>query len=650
MKHRDPFSISSGRVQDDHLEGFRARQYDAHFADEAGSVISPLQYVSNRKRLHWVSVACLFVCAGLLLRLTQVQLLEGWVHRASAEENRISIKEIDAPRGLIYDRNGEMLVRNVPTFSIYVIPSELPESADALDALVQTLSSELEMPAQDITARIEQGSRDYFEPIVLKEGLEYTEAVRHYVRLRNLSSVQLLVQARRDYVGGPTFSAMLGYMGKFSSREDYASYKDQGYSFGDRIGKTGLELYYEDALRGKKGKQRIEVDVYNNEQKLIAQTEALAGSHLVLGIDASLQRVLQASLDKAISENGNVGGAAVAIDPRNGELRAVVSSPSYDNNAFANGIDAATYAKLRDDPRKPLFARAWSGTFPSGSTIKPFWAAAGLAEGTINRSTTVLSTGAIFVGPWRFPDWKVGGHGRVNVVEAIGWSVNTFFYALGGGYEQVRGVGVELLKHYGELFGFNSTTGVDLPGEASGFLPDPEWKKNTKGEPWYIGDTYLMSIGQGDVLVTPLQMAVATAAIANGGTYYKPHVVSSIKTGDDEHPVEPTVVRQHIVDPAHVEIVREGMRYTVTNGSAKRMQELSIPTAAKTGTAQFDSSDDTHAWFTAFAPYDHPELVIAIIIEKGGQGSTTALPVAQDAFRQYFDLPGPEIRHDATAE
>lgn len=644
----DPFSIDSDSIQDKNVDGFHARQYEAHFADEAGGTISRLQFVSNRSRLRAVTIGALVVMAVFALRLTQLQLVQGWIHRASAEENRISIRETLAPRGLIYDRNGEVLVRNVPTFSLFIVPSKLPGAEQELADFTRTLGNELQMDSSEIAERIERGSKYYYEPILIQEGLNYEDATRHYVNLRTLPAVQLEVQAERNYIAGDTFGPILGYMGKLTE-EEYLENRVNDYALNDQIGKSGLEKTYENAMRGTKGKQRVEVDVLNNEQKLIAETDPVPGHDVILGIDAGLQRALQDSLARAIEEGEGVGGAAVAIDPRNGEIRALVNSPTFDNNLFVGGISEEDYSGLLNDETKPLFSRAWAGTFPSGSTIKPFWAAAGLQEGNITRGTTVLSTGAINVGPWRFPDWKPGGHGRVGVIESIGWSVNTFFYALGGGFEHITGLGAEALKMYGERFGFNAKTGIDIPGEATGFLPDPAWKEEAKDERWYIGDTYLMSIGQGDVLVTPLQMAAATAAVANGGTLYQPHVVSKTVHGNVQYPVHPVITMEQVVDSRHIETVREGMRYTVTQGSAKRMQEVPIATAAKTGTAQFDSSDQTHAWFTAFAPYDDPELVLAIVVEKGGGGATTALPVALDAYKYYFGFGEPETDEQSTS-
>jgi len=285
-----------------------------------------------------------------------------------------------------------------------------------------------------------------------------------------------------------------------------------------------------------------------------------------------------------------------------------------------------------------LFNRAISGEYPSGSTIKPVIAAAALEEGVITENTTVRSVGGITIGQWNFPDWRVGGHGIVDVRRAIAESVNTFFYYIGGGYQDFRGLGVDKIMKYGKLFGLDSQTGVDLAGEASGFLPTEEWKEKVKGEKWYIGDTYHLAIGQGDLLVTPLQVAAYTSAFANGGTLYRPHFVKRILSGSDQALKEVSIepVRENFIDSHNIEIVRQGLRQSVTDGSSRRLQSVPVAVAGKTGTAQWSSKYPPHAWFTGFAPYDNPELVITILVEQGGEGSDTAVPIAEDYLKWYF--------------
>jgi penicillin-binding protein 2 len=326
------------------------------------------------------------------------------------------------------------------------------------------------------------------------------------------------------------------------------------------------------------------------------------------------------------------------MDARDGSIRALVSLPAYDDNLFAGNVSTTAYKALLADEHRPLFPRVWAGQFPSGSTIKPLIAAAALAENVITPNTTVLSVGGIGVGPWFFPDWKAGGHGRVNVRSAIAWSVNTFFYTIGGGYGDFIGLGVDRLTAWMRNFGLGSASGVDLPGEAPGHVPSQEWKQETKGDRWYIGDTYNLSIGQGDLLVTPLQMARITAAIANGGDLVIPHVVMSSSTPD---------VPRLDADAATFATVRQGMRDTVVYGSGRALSVLPVASAGKTGTAQWNSEKPYHAWYIGYAPAEKPEVVVTVLLEEGGEGSSFAVPVAGDILRAWWNEKTGE--HPATS-
>jgi penicillin-binding protein 2 len=326
------------------------------------------------------------------------------------------------------------------------------------------------------------------------------------------------------------------------------------------------------------------------------------------------------------------------MNPSNGEILAIVSLPSFDNNHFAQGISQAEYELLIKQPDKPLFNRAVSGEFPSGSTIKPVMSAAALQEGVINENTTIKSVGGIRIGQWFFPDYLAGGHGTVDVKKAIANSVNTFFYYIGGGYESFTGLGVDRIEKYFKLFGLGSQTGVDLAGEASGFVPSPAWKEEVKGEKWYIGDTYHISIGQGDLLVTPLQVAAYTSVFANKGKLYRPHFIRQVLTSGDTgfKELKEGPVRENFISDNNINIVREAMRQTVTAGSARRLTSLPATSAGKTGTAQWSTKEKPHAWFTGFAPYENPEVVVTILVEEGGEGHLAAVPIAEEYLQWYF--------------
>lgn len=337
---------------------------------------------------------------------------------------------------------------------------------------------------------------------------------------------------------------------------------------------------------------------------------------------------------RTLKDYGKERASAVALDPRDGSIIALVSIPSFDNNDFSGGIDAKTYASYISNQNQPLFNRAIAGAYPSGSTIKPLIAAAALQEGVITPNSSVLSVGGISVGPWFFPDWQAGGHGITNVRRSIAWSVNTFYYYVGGGYGDFRGMGVEKLVEYFKKFKLGTPYGIDIPGENSGFVPTRDWKKNTLGESWYIGDTYNLSIGQGHLLVTPLQIANITAAIANGGTLYKPKLVRTISNPEEKttHAVEKEILAENIIDRTHMETVQQGMRDCVVYGSCRRLARLPIATAGKTGTAQWNQNKSDHAWYTSYAPFEDPEIVLTIMVEEGVAGSTIGTPVAEEFY------------------
>jgi len=399
-----------------------------------------------------------------------------------------------------------------------------------------------------------------------------------------------------------------------------------------------LEHSWEKELKGSPGRKNIEVDALGRQKKIINENPAQDGYNLQLSLDYQLQKKIEEIAIKNLEIAKLRRASIIAIDPRNGEILALVSLPAYNNNLFAQGISQADYSSFANDPDRPLFNRSVSGEFPSGSTIKPIFSAGALQEGIITPVTSFLSNGGIRIGQWFFPDWRSGGHGQTDVRKAIAESVNTFFYYIGGGYGDFRGLGLDGLVKYAELFGLGETSGIDLPGERSGFVPTEEWKKEVKNEPWYIGDTYHFAIGQGDVLVTPLQVANYTAALANGGTLYKPHVVAKILGSDNQviRKIEPEIIRQEIVDEDYMRVVQEGMRQAVTSGSARSLAALPVEIAGKTGTAQWSSTKEPHAWFIGFAPFDNPEIALAILVEEGTGGDIMATPIAKDIFSWYF--------------
>jgi penicillin-binding protein 2 len=588
----------------------------------------------NFSKLKIIFLISALIFISLLVRLVQLQIVHGQEYRVAAEENRIRIKDIKAPRGIIYDRLGNTLVHNIPNFTLTFTPADLPKNQDEKNALIDLLSTTIGVPKSEIEKIISDKPSDSYLSYTLYDHIQYDKAIQLRVTTSNYSGVSLDVGTFREYQAGLNFSHLLGYLGKSTPQEllDHPS-----YAYDDYIGKTGIESYYENLLKGTNGKKEIEVDSFGKESKIINKTEPKTGTNLTLTIDKELQDTLGDALEKTISSSKSItGAAAVAIDVNTGELLALVSSPSFDNNKLTVGLSQAEYNDLINNPKKPLFDRFASGEYPSGSTIKPLIALAGLQEGVITPSTTVMSTGGIRIDKWFFPDWKAGGHGLTDVRKALAESVNTFFYMVGGGYENVQGLGVKKITDYLRLFGLGQPSGLDLPNEASGFLPSMEWKEKVKKEKWYIGDTYHLSIGQGDLLVTPLQVANYTAAIANGGTLYKPHLIKSMTDVDGKTTItQPEIIRSNFIGSPNYQVVREGLRQGVLSGSSTGLRDLPFSSAAKTGTAQY-GDNKTHAWFTAFAPYENPTIAITVIVEGGGEGHLTALPVAKQGLLNWF--------------
>jgi len=402
-----------------------------------------------------------------------------------------------------------------------------------------------------------------------------------------------------------------------------------------------LEYSWEKELKGINGHKNIEVDAFGRRKKVVSELEPVAGYNLKLSLDLDLQRQAEIVTKSWLLKTKTSRAAVIAMDPRNGHILALVSLPAYNNNLFARGLSQEEYDVFLNDENHPLFNRAISGELPSGSTIKPVVAAAALQEKIISENTSFLSVGGIYIGQWFFPDWKAGGHGLTDVRKALAESVNTFFYYIGGGYQDFVGFGVDRLVTYMRLFGFGEKTGIDLNGESAGFVPTPSWKEETKNEAWYIGDTYHIAIGQGDILVTPLQVANFTAAIANGGTLYRPSLVQSLLAENNQKikDISPEIIRRDFIDPYNLQVVREGMRQTVTAGSARSLRVLPVSVAGKTGTAQWSSTKENHAWFTGFAPYENPEIVITVLVEEGREGSEVSVPIAQEILNWYFSQP-----------
>jgi penicillin-binding protein 2 len=580
--------------------------------------------------LWWMVLLSLLILGG---RVFYLVVIKGNYYQQIAKNNRIRPIILKAPRGKIYDRFGKVMVNNIPSMDAIIIPADLPREAGARKNLASAISKILGLNEGDVQGIMESLDLRSLSPVLLRENLSQEESLVMAEASDKLPGIKVEKTAIRDYINGPIFSHVLGYEGKIK-KEELNSNPD--YLMTDYIGKEGIEKSYEKYLRGSYGAIQVEVDSLGNIKKELGTKEPQSGSDLTLSIDAELQNKIYDSLNNILNATGTRTAAAVAINPQNGEVLASVSLPSYDNNLFTGGMTSEKYSELINDSDSPLFDRAISGEYPPGSTLKPLIAIAALSERTINEGTTVDCNGGINIGSYHFGDWKIHG-GGVDVKRAIAESCDVFFYSAGGGYNNIEGLGMNRMKKYENLFGLGEKTGIDVPGEADGLIPDEQWKIDKVGEKWYIGDSYHAAIGQGYLTITPLQLTNYISAIANGGTLYKPRIVSQIKKIDGKVINRSTeIIRDNFISPDIIKAVKEGMRATITSGSAQLLNGLPVAVAGKTGTAQFGSENKTHAWFVSFAPYDNPQIAMAILVEGGGEGSSSAVPVTKEIYDWYF--------------
>jgi penicillin-binding protein 2 len=673
----DPFAIKEGRFKYGQLKDsvYYSDWTEQSFLSDSGNK-EIVTRSFNFKKLKYFAFIGIMVLLILFVRTVWLQIVKNNYYYLLSEDNRLRAEIIEPKRGIIYDKDMKPLVRNKANFVLYLRPIDLPRDELTRDNLIREISVVLDedkgfnsssvvaetttssrelsvisdnpsfYKIKDLLSTVKIGSLESYQPLFVQDNIVYEKAMLISLKLSSWPGVFLTNKIRREYLtsglNGPeisgvsSLSPILGYTGKINDKE----LKNLGkkYSMIDYIGKAGIEYFWEDKLKGESGRKNIEVDALGRRKKIINEVPAKDGANLLLSLDIELQKKTE-EVAKIYLEKGKLKRASIVIiNPSNGAVLALVSLPTYDNNAFAMGISQNDYDKFLNDPDKPLFNRSISGEFPSGSTIKPIFAAGALEEGVINENTSFLSTGGLRIGEWFFPDWKAGGHGTTNVRSAIAFSVNTFFYYIGGGYGDFKGLGLTGLVKYSKLFGLGDLTGIDLNGEAAGFVPTSAWKETTKNEPWYIGDTYHFAIGQGDVLVTPLQVANYTAALANGGILYQPHLVSKILDSNNQvvQEILPKVIRKDFISAQNMNIVREGMRQTVVSGSGRYLNSLPVSAAGKTGTAQWSSKKANHAWFIGFAPYENPELAITVLVEEGVEGSTIAVPIAYDIFNWYF--------------
>jgi len=585
----------------------------------------------------------------LLLRFAWLQVIAHEEYTAKSESNRIRMRAIAPPRGLIFDRNGLLLAENQLAYRLELVPEQARKIEGGIDAIWERLSQIVALD-EDARGDFEKSRKQHrhFEGVPIKLRLSEEEVARINVALFRLPGILISPYLTRQYPYGPEFAHVLGYVGRISvddlQRLDVKRYEGTSY-----IGKTGIEAYYEPILHGIPGYERVEVDAAGRTVRVLKRVLPKAGKNLVLSVDADLQRAVMLAY-------GEQTGAAVAIDPDNGSVLAFVSMPSFDPNLFVNGISQRNYRALLDNPLQPTFNRALNGTYPPGSTFKPFMAMAGLELGLRTPESTVYSSGTFYLqGDKRgYRDWRAGGHGVVNLHESMAQSVNTYFYQLA--FE----LGIDRMHDYMQQFGLGSRTGLDLLGESSGLMPNRAWKQRVKKQAWFPGETVVCGIGQGQISVTLVQLAHASAVLAAAGVSYKPSLLLAIEdpvTGLRESALKPPVAASFIKNVNNVISVHDSMKAVLhgPTGTARAVGAGSAYwMAGKTGTAQqvaiarrpvagaASSRFKNQALFVGFAPAElapgstQARIAVGLVVEQGGSGAHAAAPVARAIFDSYL--------------
>lgn len=599
--------------------------------------------IKKKIRVFAILVVVSFLC--LWMRVWYLQILKWQYLTGLSDSNRVRMVTLPANRGMIKDRNGETLVSIRPSFNLYLTP----EDARDLDSSLDKLATKIPFDRKKLKKEIAQTKS--FKEVLIKRDIS-REGVA-FVEENNMSlpGIHIKAEPLRNYVFDNLASHTLGYLGEIS-KASLERHKDPTYKQGDFVGKNGLENIYESVLRGEKGYKEVEVDVSGRELKALRKLPPSSGNNLVLTLDVKVQLELEKLMEGTAERNMN--GSVVVMKVQTGEIIAMISNPSFDPNKFAAGISAQNWNALMTDEWHPLQNRSIHGQYPPGSTYKIVTALAGLEEGVIKPDTSIYCPGHFKLGRGRYRCWKKSGHGSVNLHDALVQSCDVYFYTIG------HRLGIDTIAKYAKRLGLGSSTHMGLSQEKRGLVPTTQWKLLNRNEPWQLGETISASIGQGFNLVTPIQQVSMMAAVANGGILVKPYLVKRIEGPEGEIQKEffPKIVGQIGVNPDHLEQVRSALRDVVngSRGTGKRSRLKNITVSGKTGTAQvvrMKSNEELekgeiipiqyrdHAWFVAFAPYEKPEIAVAVIVEHGGHGGATAAPIAGKIFKKYFKLYPP---------
>lgn len=581
------------------------------------------EFGGRLKVLGWLSVLVIVV---LIARAGYLQIYDGEYYAELAEGNRIRIIPAMAPRGTFFDRNGELLVQNRPGFTVSLLPLTAPIS----DEVIQRLSDLIKVPVDEIKTKI--AAHSGFDPIRIKADVTPDIVTIIEEQKDTYPGVVIEVQPIRDYMNKQEAAHTYGYVSEINDAE-LEKMKNQGYKTGDIIGKFGLEKIYDKELRGENGGQQVEVDVAGKPVQIIGRKEPIPGDDLYLTIDKNLQTAAEKAVDDQLKQIHANAAAAVALNPQTGEILAMVSRPAFDPNLFAHGISSKDWNALNNNPYHPMDNKAITGEYPPGSTFKIVTGTAALTEGVVTPDEIIFDSGH----HWIIPKGNSGGEalGPINFRQGMAHSDNVYFYEMG------NRLGIDRLEKYARMFGLGKKTGIDLPYEAEGLVANRKYKeKNFEDGEWYLSETFDAAIGQGFNLVTPLQAAMVMGEIAADGKRYKPHVVSKI-IGPDGSVVkdfQPELLSTLDVDPNVIKLVQQGLHdVTVYGTAASSFKGFNVPIAGKTGTAENPHGRD-HGWFVAYGPFDNPNIVVAVIVEQGGFGAQSAVPIGRKILEAWFGL------------
>ncbi len=596
-----------------------------------------------RQRLIMLMIAVLLAAMVLVLRLFYLQVIKGQEFRRLSLNNSIRLQSIDAPRGFIYDRHGTLLVDNRPSFDLYISLKD----ARPLQETLQRLAPHTGIAVEDLVQRVGSVSRaSAFKPVLIERDIGRDALATIESHRYDLPGIDVQIRRLRNYIF-PNFAAhLLGYIGEVNPQE-LKRPKNADLRMGDQIGKFGVEKSLEKYLRGERGGRQVEVNANGQVVRVLHTVYARSGHSLFLTIDQALQK-------KAEEQLTGEAGAVVAVDPQNGEILALASSPSFDQNDFIVGLSTTKWRALIENPDRPLNNKAIQGEYPPASTYKIITSLAGLQEGVITPEETIFCPGHYRFGNRTYRCWRRGGHGAVDMNQAIARSCDVYFYQVG------QRLGIDRLAFYANSAGLGKRTGIALDHESRGLVPTAAWKKKRTGIVWQEGETLSVAIGQGFNLATPLQMAMFTAAVANGGKRYQPLLVKKVAKAGEQHPVArpPKLVGRLPVSDINLARVKHGMWEVVQGerGTARIARLKQIEISGKTGTAQVVSLDKfekgiagkderrfkDHAWFIAYAPSEAPRIAIAVIVEHGEHGSSAAAPIARELVRTYLGPQGGE--------